>query len=327
MSYTPTENFPGADLKEDPFKSPPAAALWGVPRPETLSKLDMYKFVDSFLSDEEFAAELQALEMQLAAPELEQQVRIDQEIKARYAEFGKHDDYLKDRRLSNEIAALRTEAEGDMEAHIRFTTLSERKRYLTDFKQRRIDPNSREARLLVDAITQASHEQGGELPGNPPFAEYYENTGEAWAYVSRADARSFLATKEFMEVQFKGDWRSGYIVIKPGDKTTLAVPANIFINAAGFDSWLGRHGTGKYYGSTQYGWKEGSSMEAMKHYAGLPSDLPPIHEAVIYVQPNGKIFASNGEGDSHRIGAALLRGKDNIQAESLRIMKANYNYI
>ncbi len=44
-----------------------------------------------------------------------------------------------------------------------------------------------------------------------------------------------------------------------------------------------------------------SSLNVIKHYASLATEVPPVTVMRVLIQPDGKILCDNGEGDSHRI--------------------------
>lgn len=174
-----------------------------------------------------------------------------------------------------------------------------------------------------------------------PFRNYLHNTDQSWEYVSAEDIRDFLLRKPFID-----DWTLGEIELNnaasvttlrhttSSDEVGFCVPTNVMISAAGFGSWLGRSSAEGYLGegeksialpgflSTE---SKSLSLHAIKAYASYPEELPPVNQISVYVQPDGIAYAGNESGDSHRIGAAILRGESTIRATGLRVVLLGSN--
>jgi len=187
--------------------------------------------------------------------------------------------------------------------------------------------------LLADAPSM--HPQGAFE--DSPFAEYQRNTEELWAYVAKQSVFKYLSNISFRhnidyicEEKKSYDSHSVYIAQGQGVEK-FQIPAKLFVGAAGFSSW---HGREDHYGNLGQGDKMSdqgrmSSIDTIMSYAGRPTEVPSVGAVEVYVQPDGEIFATNnaGGGDSHRISAAILRGKEYIEANNLKITLLGTNVI
>lgn len=163
-----------------------------------------------------------------------------------------------------------------------------------------------------------------------PFANYASNS-DAWQVVSNEQIESYLEDRLFMKVR-PGITGLNKLLIESENGQPMELPLDLFVYAAGFDSWNGREGPGdikKPGGDYSEFYEEAglSSQDLIKHYASLPSDIPAISKAVVYVQPDGTMFADNSNGDSHRIAAAILRGQESIGAHNITLVPIEENII
>jgi len=191
---------------------------------------------------------------------------------------------------------------------------------------------------LEDALRGAlSMQPEGVLEG-APFRNYKENSDRAWAYVSDSEVRDYL--KQFYFLSSRALDRAIHGMKDESVKIwaredPIDIPIKVMINAAGFNSWLGRgswlgidDGKGDKMMRSEYiDGEVMSSIDTMKHYASLKTELPPISLVTLYKQPDGLIFGTNGSGDSHRIGAAMLRGNELIRAEILELITLKENVL
>lgn len=172
---------------------------------------------------------------------------------------------------------------------------------------------------------------------NAPFAEYKHNSDTKWRYVADIAIRQYLREQQFVHNMPSSADYSGYVVTisrTESDGKAIEVPISSFVHVAGFDSWLGRgiNGRGEKRPSTPIARylspnERFSSLNTIKNYAATPGDLPPIGHVNTYIQPDGRIFSDNNNGDSHRIAAAMLRGDASIKAKQLSVHVLNTNFI
>lgn len=210
--------------------------------------------------------------------------------------------------------------------------LNRKLQQLNDKKELTLRADNSDAVAILELINHAPSLHDSEDSQTAPFAAYADNTNEAWSYTPDDQVRQFLDSKTFVAgTEAARNRATGYTLIidqlknSAGKKTPIAVPSSIIVNAAGFDSWQGRgfDGEGEKAITSPYSeynhHTRDTSHTALKHYAGLPSELPPVGVLNVYIQPNGKIFADNGGGDSHRIAAAFLRGNEFIEVETVNV--------
>jgi hypothetical protein len=197
------------------------------------------------------------------------------------------------------------------------------KRNFDELEQMSFKQSDLVAEYLIDAVT--SHLPSSPQESDAPFSDYANNTAESWAYVTDQQIRDFLSSKEFFDTSHIQDDVTGhgiYITSETGDE--IKIPAEMFVYAKGFSSWLGRNdGEGAKFNSKSQ--SPSTSLEVIKHYAGAPSGLPPVSHVQIYIQPDGRVFADNDGGDSHRLAAAILRGKEQVLAKSISIRVLDKN--
>lgn len=190
-----------------------------------------------------------------------------------------------------------------------------------------LPPDSDIARSLISAV---SVDPRAERDSSAPFAKYQANNSEAWQFVSNSEITDYIKTRPFFDTNSLADGYSASISQVEGDMP-FEINSSLFVFAQGFSSWVGRGENGqavKEVSSPGYGQITNSiSIDTMKHYASLPSDLPPVSGVRIFVQPNGRMFADNGSGDSHRLGAALLRGDRSIKTNNVVFYKLDRNIL
>ncbi|MEN9649622.1 MAG: hypothetical protein RL094_589 [Candidatus Parcubacteria bacterium] len=163
-----------------------------------------------------------------------------------------------------------------------------------------------------------------------PFKDYSQNTKKSWQYVTPEEVDQYLGEKFFFDtndIPYEEKVSLGEIDISAGEEC-IQIPLDLVVHAAGFKDWRGRgENVGKVWVS-EFGISEGSkSVDAIKHYAGLSTDIPRVTRVNMYRQPDGKVYFSNGGGDSHRIAAAILRGCECIETTRVGLYDVKENYI
>lgn len=233
-------------------------------------------------------------------------------------------------RILDEISKIEAEKQAlGPEVRHKYEDIWQRRHYLSE-GSRLIKDDEPEARPLLFALEDAlEHSQSKE---HAPFADFKENTPEVWKNVPNSAVKDYFADRLFVDPS-KFAASGGSVVIKPSEGGTLEVPSDIFVHLTALDSWMGRGREGRagkrfyseYHQENIDPNRGTSSIEAIKHYASLPSELPPVTNVNIYVQPDGTLFADNGNGDSHRVAAAIVRGEKGIKAETVtfRLLKNN----
>jgi len=167
-----------------------------------------------------------------------------------------------------------------------------------------------------------------------PFKNFSNNDETQWSYISNSEIEEYLKSKFFfntMKLDFNNNGVSKIFTINKKGDALLKIPLDLITCAAGFKDWSGRDKDvskafdskySEYYSSSKM-----LSLNVIKHYASLPSKLPPVEIVNMFVQPDSKVFFDNNAGDSHRIAAAILRGDSEIDAENLVVYRLNKNYI
>jgi hypothetical protein len=251
-----------------------------------------------------------------------------------------------------------TQSRADMHAALRRGDREQANRYDAEYDDRQkqeydpIEAKDKEAynqhkRALDEAergrITLSSEDPGTEalldhiksahLPGwspddraDAPFAGYKDNTTEAWQQVPDEDVRSFLSAKAFLDVSRYGN-KTRSVTVEAKKDSPLEVPSDSIVYAEGFTSWQGQGEGRRRNANSEYGNEEMSSLDVIKHYAGLPTEIPPVGEIRAYIQPDGTVFCDNESGDSHRIAAALLRGQATVKAEKITFIPLDKNVL
>ncbi len=196
------------------------------------------------------------------------------------------------------------------------------------YHSRNVEPGSKEAQAVYHMLQEAPKIQ----PTNKdiaPFKDYINNTDEVWQYIPEQDIKNYLNSRVFFDTTSIHSHQAtpNTLAIRAEKAAEFEIPIDLIVYAQGFDSWEGRHGSGKSVNSkysSLYN-RNAKSLDVIKHYASLQSELPPVDEIRVFVQPDGTIFCDNGSGDSHRIGAAMLRGEKTVKAErlSVHVLKDN----
>ena len=167
-----------------------------------------------------------------------------------------------------------------------------------------------------------------------PFSDYGENTDKVWQIVTPEIVDEYLQNKLFFNTSrlllYEED--NKILEISATEQSgPIKIPIDLIVFAYGFVDWNGRHRSyGKDWqvlnnGKSFYGTM--SSINVAKLYAGTPTELPAVGKMIMYIQPDGKVFFSNGGGDSHRIASAILRGNKNIDTKYLTVYKLKRNYL
>lgn len=91
----------------------------------------------------------------------------------------------------------------------------------------------------------------------------------------------------------------------PAEKWSMELPVDIFVDAPDFQDWEnGRVDS-----------KNGiSSKRTIRQYTRKPQETAaPIQHAIVYIQPDGTVFASLVGDGAHRLAAAMKRGDSSIR--------------
>lgn len=208
------------------------------------------------------------------------------------------------------------------ESRVLYRELSEKRDGLERRNLNIISKDSLEAETILKAINNAPR-LNPDNTSKAPFKHSALNTDESWQHAPHEQVMDYLSDKLFMDTYGLASSDTPAIQIRAEAGDYMEIPLDLIVNASGFGSWAGREGvgsgkdvSGKYKDAYEHKIK---SIDVIKHYASLPSELPPVSEIRIYVQPDGTMFADNTSGDSHRIAAAILRGDKTIKAEWITI--------
>lgn len=301
-------------------------------RQESLEQNNFQATINSLLTDEALQARSAKLRQKLDTP-------IFNQIRNFY-------DFIKDNReelqgalkKDDKDAAHRLEAEYTARQDAELASLGtddireyDRAAYMLDQVEKygnvRLGADESEAQALIGLLGEAGSGAGDD-PGQEeaPFAHYKDNTTEQWKYVSDEDVRSYLSAKPFRDVSGHGI-SSKRITVEARKGAPLEVPTNLMMYAEGFTSWQGRGEGHEQTAKSEYGQETMSSLDVIRHYAGLSTEIPPVDEIRVYVQPDGKVFCDNNTGDSHRIAAAMLRGQQSIKADNITFISLNKNVL
>ena len=183
--------------------------------------------------------------------------------------------------------------------------------------------DSPQARQVFNLIGSAPTVNHTELV--PPFIDYAQNTPQLWRHVPDDLIRQYLRNRFFMET--RNLEKEAILAIERTNEDYLSAPTDLIVNVAGFRSWEGRNPIFGKSWQSDYGHGKMSSLNVIKHYAALPSELPPVSLLRMFVEPSGRIFFDNAGGDSHRIAAAILRGDSSVRAEEIDVYKVGKNYL
>jgi hypothetical protein len=189
---------------------------------------------------------------------------------------------------------------------------------------RLIYAHSPETELLLGAL---QSEPGiNPLNDQAPFVDYKLNTSEVWKYVPNEAIKDYLDSFNFIDEKMRLEGKS---VLLKGDRAgdSFAIPSSLFASMPGFKSWSGRNDTNSKGWNSDYGSDVANSIDVMKHYASLPTELPSLDLVNVYVQPDGRIFAKNHSDGSHRIGAAFLRGDKTVKTYDVNFVMLERNIL
>lgn len=238
----------------------------------------------------------------------------------RWATAHNVEDAVTMQQLDREAATLReAEQAYDSPTKLQYASLREQVVQIDRNNVISIDSSDPVAAELLGLINQTQ----AEPKSDAPFKHYAQNDSSSWKVVTDIEIKSYLESVPFLpEVPVE----KGTVIISSADGQPFDVPLSLIKHAAGFESWKGREAATKSWDS-EYGAGKMSSLDVIKHYAGLSTELPPVGEIRVFVQPDGKIYCDNGSGDSHRIAAALLRGDGSIKAKNLQFVRVEQNSI
>lgn len=266
-----------------------------------------YQAVEFLTSDVLFDQEKERLRSELVSdPDLIGIDAIESEIRHAMTPGGSQDLESSKRiqHLQSELDALPQETR----AHYR--EVKKQLEWLESRHTRIVEAGGIEANVLMQLVAEA------------PSLQILE---DGTHYVDHTEAKAYLSEKTFIDlssVTRRAD-DTNKIHISAGAEHPLEIPLDLLVYAAGFRSWDGagevQNVTG-LNGQDLYNGQKQPSIDVMREYASWPTEVPPVHEIIIYVQPDGVMLARNGEGDSHRIGAAMLRGQKTIQAHNVTVV-------
>ncbi len=169
-----------------------------------------------------------------------------------------------------------------------------------------------------------------------PFKDYKENTETATKLVDNKTILEYLKGKRFFDLErlWSESWdmsikEIGKFNLPEG--ISIKIPLDSLVYTAAFKDWGGRDEEALNNKKAPYSkylkdGKELSSLNVIKHYASLSTEVPSVDYIHMYIQPNGTVFFGNLNGDSHRIAAAILKGNEYIEAKNLKIIKIDQNF-
>jgi hypothetical protein len=280
--------------------------------PEYISELpSVRQQLESLASDEAFSNEAARLQQELTNdPQADMlavtEIKID-ELRAQSLQATN----------SAAIKQLRNQ-QLELQSDERYVEYKRLKKQISDLEKpsertRILDSSSLEAELLFAAL---NNEADMTQVVTAPFMNYKDNTAEAWQYVPDAAVKDYLESRLMISSDYMRLDGNRISIRSDEESGPFAIPTSLFVSADGFESWAGRgEGINQVQQST-YGTESMSSINVMKHYASLETEIPPIGQVKVFVQPDGRMFATN-DADSHRIGAALLRVDTTIHADSV----------
>lgn len=186
-----------------------------------------------------------------------------------------------------------------------------------------------ERRKVVDEMLEKAQAVAPMDRADAPFKNFSDNDQESWKYVSDEEVKKYLESKFFFNTKnIKSEDMKEIFSIDEKSQ----IPLDLVVSAAGFEDWKGREESFNKNFKSEYSKfdrsnNEMSSLNVIKHYAGLSSEIPSVDTMRMFVQPDGKILFDNNTGDSHRIAAAILRGQSTINAQNILVFKLNKNYL
>lgn len=296
---------------------------------------ESYQKVGEMVDDKFLQDEKQTLESRLEeSPHLKRMHELFAAQKAatehmyKLSRDGKHQESDKFEQKSLQLFEQQKQMPADIQAEYR--RITGRLKTIEIYHSRELAPNSPEAEEVFQLLETAPKLQDTDKD-SAPFKDYAANTGESWKYVSEGEITDYLGQRIFKNTERIYDKRAdkNVLSIRAEKDEPFDIPLDLVVYAQGFDSWKGRHGSGKHTSGPYGDLYEGNqrSLDTIKHYASLPSELPPVDEMRIFIQPDGKIFCDNGSGDSHRIAAAILRGDSTVKAERVSVARLKQNLI
>lgn len=293
-------------------------------QPETA---EVYECVEMLTSDVVFDQYQNQFEQEAAAiPQMQEYDGLRQaeraatrSLQAEYHAGNQGTDNL----YRQEVTRLQAEEEAfPEEVRAAHRKLEWKRKQFSNYNTMLVGSHSVEAQRLLHLI-QASPGVAPIDRTHAPLKDFAQNTEQAWQHVPADQVHDYLKSKRFTEPYDIRQEGQRKIQIEAADDP-VDIPLDMLVNAEGFDSWEGRDGQrgaekrvqSQY--SSFYNAKS-KSLDVIKHYASLPTEIPPVSTISLFVQPNGVIFGDNDMGDSHRIAAALLRGDETIKANSVVI--------
>ena len=179
--------------------------------------------------------------------------------------------------------------------------------------------------LVVDATEEEAQALLGILKARAavgdakaPYANYKDTASNTKTVITTNMVTSYLRSKTFTNFICPAD---GGVIVDSRQPGSFEVPLTLITSAAGFDNWTGSNSYGVKSWQTQEGVIRKGSLEAIQYYASLPTELPPVREIAVKIDRDGSVHCDNGEGDSHRIAAAVLRGQATVRANRLEFLR------
>ena len=292
--------------------------------PEYISELpSVRQQLESLASDEALSSELANLQYELANdsdylmfPETET------EIDHLKAELRETESTTRAFQLRRQIRDLEKGLQSNPK-YIHYVHSKVIVKTLEQSPKRPVYADSPEGGLLINAL---QSETGiNPLNDQAPFMDYNSNTAEAWKYVPEAAIKDYLDSFHFINDKMRLE---GNMVLLRNDQHSdpFVIPTSLFASAPGFESWSGRDDANGKVWNSPYGSDVSSSIDVMRHYASLPTELPPLESINIYVQPDGRLFVADS-GGSHRTAAAFLRGDTTIKSKSVDFVMLDHNIL
>ncbi len=296
------------------------------------SVADSYLRIQMLTSDVVFDQARQQLGLELASDE--NLLKYDQLTEAENtlgAKVRASSDVTEQQGYYSEMDEIRRQKEHLPEGiAAKYNQLRHRHTMLERYNTRVVSADSLEAQSLRDIIAGAPPVQP-ESAKPAPFSNFKENSEEAWQLVPDEAINDYLDEKIFRDpVRNRlpaAD--AARIKVEGSVQQPFEVPTHLLVGVQSFASWKGYDGgsggkrvSGEY--ADHYD-RQSKSYDVIKHYAALPTELPPVDTIELFIQPNGMIFGDNGSGDSHRLAAAMLRGQATIRAHNITITPIEKN--
>ncbi len=242
----------------------------------------LYDFIEDTISPEGIYAKLSKIDEQLAGDEsLRRQAVYDTIYQNLVKESNLAPQEEKYKIEDRILQSLKDAIEEDPETNRRYNNLVyERELLLSESVI--LSRESSEYETVIAALSEAAKKsQEGKVKTEAPLKDYKSNTKESWKYVSDQEVTDYLSGSLFVDTHKVLENEPNLdktLILDSGkkDKDKVDFPVSLFVYAAGFDSWTGRGGVGsdKSYGSSELSVYRGRSIDAIKHYASLPTDFP-----------------------------------------------------